>query len=235
MKKILALTAALGVTAALGAGVAEAKGQQEVTFEVTITNTSDLGQLETERAGGQIPLAPALWAVANGAGNPLFEVGEYASAGLELLAEDGSPAGLLDEANDVNRVSAAGAAFGPTGPILSDQSSTFEITASPGERLYLASMFVQSNDFFFANDNGIRLFQGNHPVSGDVTGYVDLWDAGTEVDETPGTGDFQPLSGSGVNTGDTEGGVIVLASDTGDGFDLPENANVIQVTIEPVG
>ena len=233
MKKLLALAAAIGVTAALGAGVADAKGQKQVTFEVTITNNSELGQLDTDRAGGQIPLAPALWAVANGAGNPLFEVGESASAGLELLAEDGSPAGLHAEALEVNRISASEPAFGPGGPILAGQSTTFTITASPGDRLFLASMFVQSNDFFFANDDGIRLFHGNRAVSGDVTDSVALWDAGTEVDEAPGLGDYQPLSGSGQNTGAAEGGVITLASETGDGFDIP--ADIIEVSITPVG
>lgn len=226
MKKLFALATAIGVTATLGAGVAEAKGQEQVTFEVTITNNSELGQLDTDRAGGQIPLAPALWAVAKGGDNPLFDVGGYASPGLELLAEDGSPAGLHGEAAEVNRISASEPAFGPGGPILAGQSTTFTITASPGDRLFLASMFVQSNDLFFANDDGIRLFHGNRAISGDVTDHVELWDAGTEVNEPLGLGGYQPLAGAGPNVGTDEGGVITLS-------DVDED--VVHVTITPVG
>lgn len=235
MKKLLSAVTAAGLTAALGAGVANAQGPQEVTFEVTITNVSELGQLDTERAGGQIPLSPGMWAVAKGGDNPLFEVGEAASAGVEGLAEDGAVAPLIGEAHAVNRVSYADAFFGPAGPILTGESTTFTVTASPGDRLFLATMFVQSNDMFYANDEGIRLFHGNDAVSGDVTGYVDLWDAGTEVDTAPGTGDYQVLAQPGPNTGPDENGVVILATETGDGFDLPANEDVIHVSITPVG
>lgn len=231
-KQIIAATAAAGLTAALGAGVADARGPQEVTFEVTITNLSELGQLDTERAGGQIPLSPGVWAVAKGSANPLFEVGEAASAGIEDVAEDGTPAVLLGEADAQNRVQAAGILPQPVGPILGGQSYTFEITASPGERLSLATMFVQSNDYFYGNPEGIRLFDGNTPVSGDVTGYVNLYDAGTEVDQEPGQGADQVLAqGGALDVGADENGVIVSALE--DGFDLPADEDVIQVTITP--
>ena len=131
MKKLLAAATAAGMTAALGAGVADAKGQQEVTFEVTITNVSELGQLDTDRAGGQIPLSPGVWSVGQGADNPMFEVGEPASAGLEDVAEDGVPGVLLDEVLEVNRTDDAAVLPTPVGPILSGQSHTFTVTASP--------------------------------------------------------------------------------------------------------
>ena len=235
MKKILAALTAAGATAVLGAGVVDATGPQEVMFEVTITNVSELGQIDTDRAGGQIPLSPGAWAVAKGGDNPLFEVGEAASAGLEGVAEDGAVDALVAEAAAVNRVSATAPFFGPSGPILTGQSSTFTITGTPGDRLFLATMFVQSNDMFFANDAGIRLFEGNRAVSGDVTGAIDLWDAGTEVDTAPGTGEFQVLAQGSADSGPAENDVVTLATETGDGFDLPANDDVIRVTITPVG
>lgn len=234
MKKFFSAVTAAGLTAALGAGVVDAGGPRQVSFEVTITNVSELGQLDTDRAGGQIPLSPGVWAVANGSDNPLFEVGEAASAGVEGLAEDGAVGQLVAEAESVNRVADADAFFGPAGPILTGESTTFTVTGSPGDRLFLTTMFVQSNDLFFANDAGIRLFRGNAAVSGDVTAYVDLWDAGTEVDTAPGTGPDQVLAQSGPNTGADEHGVVTRATETGDGFDLPANADVIRVTITPL-
>jgi hypothetical protein len=235
MKQLLSALTVVGLAGALGAGVAEAGGPRQVRFEVTITNVSELGQLPTDRAGGQIPLSPGVWAVAKGSDNPLFDVGAAASAGIEGVAEDGAVDTLTGEAAAVNRVSAVAPFFGPAGPILTGQSTTFTVTGTPGDRLFLATMFVQSNDFFFANDGGIRLFEGNRPVSGDVTAAIDLWDAGTEVDTAPGTGEFQVLAQSGPNTGPDEHGVVTLATETGDGFDLPANDDVIRVTITPVG
>lgn len=234
MKKLLSLTAAAGLTAALGAGVAEARGPAAVTFEVTISNLSMPGDIATDRAGGQIPLSPGVWAVAKGGANPLFEVGSAASDGLEDVAEDGSPGVLLGEASSNHRVRHAGVLPQPVGPILGGQSYTFEITASPGERLSLATMFVQSNDYFYGNPEGIRLFQGNTPVSGDVTSQINLYDAGTEVDQEPGQGADQVLAQMGaLDVGADENGVIVSASV--DGFELPADDDVIQVTINPVG
>ena len=66
----------------------------------------------------------------------------------------------------------------------------YEVTfsAAPGSRLSFATMFVPSNDLFFAPDEaGIALFDGaNLPIAGDVTSQVMLWDAGTEVNQEPG-------------------------------------------------
>ena len=234
MKKLLSLSAAAALTAAFGAGVAEANGPQEVTFEVTITNTSFLGQLDTDRAGGQIPLSPGVWALTKGAANPFFEVGEPASAGLEDVAEDGNVALLADEAGAISRVVDSATLPDPLGPILAGQSYTFTVTASPGERLHLATMFVQSNDYFFADANGIRLFHGAIPVSGDVTSAINLYDAGTEVGGVPGTGADQVLTQGGLlDVGADENGVVAPASD--DGFELPADEDVIMVTVTPVG
>lgn len=234
MKKFLSAATAVGLTAVLGAGVADAKGQQEVTFEVTITNTSVLGQIAGAPAGGQIPLSPGVWAVGPGADNPLFDIGQPASAGLEDLAEDGMTAVLLEEAAGINRVRDAAGLPNPAGPILSGESYTFYVTASPGDRLHLATMFVQSNDYFFADSSGIRLFAGKTPIAGDVTSALNLYDAGTEVDQTPGFGDTQVLAQGGMaDIGPDENGVVSPAAD--DGFDLPADEDVIQVTITPVG
>jgi hypothetical protein len=238
MKKLFSLTVAAGLTAALGAGVAEARGPQQVTFEVTITNQSVPGLLDTDRAMGTVPLSPPVYAVANGAGPTMFRDGQAASLGIEGLAEDGAVGDLLAELGDVHRVDQAGVAFGPDGPLFAGQSTTFTIAASPGDRLFLATMFVQSNDFFFSDDgHGIALFHGKTPASGDVTSQIDLWDSGTEADTAPGTGPDQKPVMDGIDgpAEDSESTDVTLASETGDGFELPSDEDVIQVTITPVG
>ena len=100
--------------------------------------------------------------------------------------------------------------------------------------MHLATMFVQSNDYFFADSDGIRLFHGSTPLSGDVTDAISLYDAGTEVDGAPGTGADQVLTqGGALDVGADENGVVAPASD--DGFELPADEDVIQVTITPIG
>ena len=81
-----------------------------------------------------------------------------------------------------------------TGPILGGSRYEFTLTASPGARLTLAMMFGQSNDIFYAAD-AIDLFKGGRTLQRDVTSAVSLWDAGTEINQEPGTGaDQAPLA-----------------------------------------
>ena len=69
--------------------------------------------------------------------------------------------------------------------------------------LSFATMFVPSNDLFFAPDeNGIPLFdETGMPKAGDATQYLMLWDAGTEENQEPGVGANQAQRQSGPNTG----------------------------------
>ncbi|MDX1450450.1 MAG: spondin domain-containing protein, partial [Acidimicrobiia bacterium] len=105
--------------------------------------------------------------------------------------------------------------------------------AAPGARLTLATMFVQSNDFFYApSGSGIELFENDGtPVTGDITSSFLLWDAGTEIDQEPGPGADQAPRQSGPDTGASDpDNTVRLASD--DFGNLPAVADVIQVTID---
>lgn len=83
---------------------------------------------------------------------------------------------------------------------------TMEIRFTAGREQYVsfATMMSESNDWFFAPiASGIPLFDPlGSPISGDVTSYVKLWDAGTELDQVPGFGDAvgtrQPMPGVGA-------------------------------------
>jgi hypothetical protein len=191
-------------------------------------NPAKLGPYLAANTGINTPLAPVAWTAHQGA-DALFAVGTAASAGLEGLAEDGSPAALVDSLTEANK----GAAAIPTGgtdpgPIFApDGNYTFEITAVPGDHISLATMFVQSNDWFFSVSN-LPLFDAyGNAIYGDITGYATLYDAGTEVNEEPGFGPNQPIRQAGPNTGPDEGGVIHA---------VPGNnpADYLQITITPV-
>ena len=73
------------------------------TFTVHVENVSTPGTIETDRAGGAVPLSPFAWAAhitTSPNGYPgLYQLGQPASEGIELIAEDGFPAGSLGGMN----------------------------------------------------------------------------------------------------------------------------------------
>ena len=89
------------------------------------------------------------------------------------------------------------------GPLLPGASYSFEFHAPPGTSLSFATMFVPSNDLFFAPaGEGIALFDDEGmPRSGDLSGEIHIWDAGTEHNEALGLGAEQAPTQSGPNTG----------------------------------
>ena len=122
---------------------------------------------------------------------------------------------------------------GTTGLIKPGESQSFSFNAGKGQNLSFAMMFVQSNDLFYApNENGIPLYDGSgNAVTGNVTSMLQLWDAGTEVNEAPGTGMNQPPRQSGPNTGMTENGTVKLVSDVMDGFSYPMTSDIIKIEL----
>ena len=135
-------------------------------------------------------------------------------------------------------------------PLTPGEAFQFSFTAGPNEvpgsgmALSFATMFVQSNDAYYAfQPGGLSLFGDsgtpigmNGPV--DVTDQVRLYDAGTEVDQTPGSGDNQAPRQSSLNQGPDENGSVVRIENTDDddaledsGFEYPPVADGIEVTV----
>ena len=83
-------------------------------------------------------------------------------------------------------------------------------------------MFVQSNDLFYAPaSTGIALWDASGtPISGDLTDMIQLWDAGSEVNQAPRQ--------AGADNGAAENGVVQLVND---GFSYPANNSIVRVTI----
>jgi len=130
---------------------------------------------------------------------------------------------------------------GTSGALAMGQAYEITFTAGKGQKVSFASMFGESNDWFFApGPDGIALYdaQGN-PVSGDVTSQVSLWNAGTELDQEPGVGDSvgpkQPAPDYGAPDPDATvralGATTTLAD--GSSFTLPAIAAMIKVTLTP--
>ena len=184
-------------------------------------------------------LAPGAYASHTGSG-VLFMTGAAASAGLEAMAEDGNPMDLASEAMDNENTHASGVFTDPmggegAGVLMPGQAYEFTVAGRPGDMLSFATMFAQSNDLFYApGPDGIALFpDGARPFSGDATDMVMLWDAGTELNERPGSGLNQPMYQSGPNTGTTEMEMVNLREVC---FVYPDITNVmdfIKVTITP--
>ena len=182
------------------------------TFSVTVENISGTsGALGT-------PIAPVFFATHNQEWT-LFNPGAAASAGLEELAEDGSPTGLVGEHTGATGIGTVGAqpitnerpADGP-GPAAPGESYTFSTTPTLDDPyLSMAMMVVQTNDVFLASGPmGIALLDfGGDPrpitaIEADIRRSLALWDAGTEANEVPGVGPNQAPRQPAADTGDAD-------------------------------
>lgn len=189
---------------------------QEREFEVIIENVSADTAFPT-------PLAPGVWAVHDSPGVLFLTDAPDPGDGLEALAEDGDPGLLADSLSGRTGVTASGTFAVPEGavdpsPAFPGGAYRFRITAGPeAPYLSLATMIVQSNDLFIAPDPvGLRLFdESGQPLGpGDRTAEMEIWDAGTEVNEAPGAGPSQAPRQSGPDRGETEGGVFPFTAST---------------------
>ncbi|OYR57239.1 hypothetical protein DJ71_26340, partial [Halorubrum sp. E3] len=205
---------------------------ESVAVRIRIENVAppDFYPADTS-TGGAVWITPGAYAVHDGE-NPIFDLGESASIGLEALAEAGPPTGfegedgLVDELDGATEVHRSGAYTpddtvadpnDPMGsvpgapPIAPGGAFEFETEVAPGQRLSVASMFVPSNDVFVSTEEGgIGLWpEDGDPVDGDVTDAVALFDAGTEPNaEPPGTGPDQAPAQDAPDQGADEDGVV---------------------------
>ena len=190
-------------------------------------NATPLSEYLEMNSGYVSPIAPGVWVLHKQGQRPIFTDGkpDYGE-GLEMLSEVGDPTteynSLLGNGYETGVYNIPDGAASPA-PIFPGESFTFDIDAHPGDYLSFASMLGKSNDLFFAlGDKGIRLFDGNKPISGNITDEVRLWDAGTEVNEYPGAGIHQGPGGV-----DESENVMVV----NDEFVWPVASQVIRVTI----
>lgn len=191
------------------------------SFQITISNKSE-GALATNLSSGVYLLKKD--------GFPLFindspDLGK----GLPSIAGDGIIEPLLTNLMaDPNVLLAS--SFNAITP---GNSITLDIDAEYGTFFNFATMFVDSNDLFYAFDeDGIHLFEPNgDPISGDFTGKVQLWDVGNEQNQEPYVGSFQPPRQSALGEGIAENGTVSLVNDE---FTYPAKTAIIEVSIRSI-
>lgn len=211
-----------------------------ITFGCTVPETAFLVRIENVSGNTDVPtpLAPGVFAVHNQEFRLFVSGEEDGGYGLEALAEDGSP-GLL------NSFVATESGVFESGVFASPRQDGNISPLFPGEGAYefsfiantdaqylsFATMFVQSNDLFFAPmDIGVKLFRFGAPISGDIARRVFLWDAFTEINEDPGKGVYQAPRQTEFDSGPSETGPV---SEVNDRFEYPRVTDLIRVTITP--
>jgi len=207
-------------------------------FVIRLENISDSNTLNIASDGSTqpVPLSPGAYIIhRNPSDSPLLLPRDSANAGLEGVAEDGNtepyPAAVPGAAIFNTPVGAD--APGPIGP---GAAYEFTVSAVDGDKLSFVTMFIPSNDWFYTPtdaDNSLDLFADGQPFSGDVAASdFAIWDAGTEIDEEPGTGIYQVQRQAEPNSGPADPNTQV-SSLTGRGQSVSLNGQVLQVTITP--
>ena len=190
--------------------------------------------------GVTVPLSPGPYA-AHSDQIQVFDTLSAAGAGVERLAEDGNPGPIVSSLQGNAEITDGGAfttpngadAAGPAGP---GSSYTFTVDAKLGDRLSFGTMYIQSNDLFYAfKPEGIPLFNDDgSPKDRDVTSRVMLYDAGTEQDEEPGVGLNQAPRQSDDDVGvDEDEDIRLIGNAPTNPFLYPAADDIIEVTISP--
>ncbi|MGF1684159.1 spondin domain-containing protein [Photobacterium minamisatsumaniensis] len=138
------------------------------------------------------PLSP-LAVLAHNADYQLFEIGQPASAALELLAESGDNSEVLNDGSVAYSFSGAGV-------ILPSSSDTVTITVDPQEAQYLSisSMLVNTNDGFVGET---QISLANLGIGDNMSINMAVWDSGTEAnDEAAATIPGPAAGGEGFNS-----------------------------------
>ena len=155
-----------------------------------------------------------VWAGLHDGSFDLFNDGERASEGLEILAETGDTAPLSDEFSQPGRLDTT-VGGGPIAPGAVIEGSIDIINAANYRYVSFASMIIPSNDAFFGNEDGeaYELFDAagnfNGPIVIDIF-TEDIYDSGTEVNTAQGAAGFSlgfDGLGSGESTDDPTGTV----------------------------
>lgn len=182
---VLAIVSAIALTACGSDGDDDAPEATNQLFELEIVNLT----------AGQ-PFSP-IAAIAHGADYSVFAIGEAASAGLELLAEDGDNSDLISEAEAAGAVTTVS----DTGPLGPGGTSTLMMMVSEddidGLLLTSVSMLVNSNDAITAaKDLSLEGMEVGDSISVNTISYDTGTEANTELSGTiPGPAD----NGEGFN------------------------------------
>ncbi len=217
---------------------------------------TDLGngswQLSISNFSAEIALTPGILHVHQG-GQPIFSNGQAdRGQGLRQLAS-GNPQPLFTNLQnqttqppidpdqkpaETSHVLLFDTAVGSTQAAALQPGQSYEVTftAQPGDHLSYATMLVETNDFFFApNGWGVPLYDSaGQPRYANLTKYTNMFDAGTEVNERPGSGPNQPARQASPNTGPADPNRAVrFAHDSFGPIPLGNVETLIEVVLRP--
>lgn len=196
--------------------------------------------LDGDRSGGeaQIETQTGITHVA-GAGfagvgldpNKLFALGDSdRGQGLESLAEDGNPMPLLELDGFSSSAVFADQESGGYEPLMPGSVGVFEIEAREDELLFFATMLAQTNDLFLGTPpEGVPLFEGGEPITGELADTLVIYDAGTEANQPPGLGSDQAPRQAEINTGAVDEDTTVR--EVNDGYSYPSPSAVLSVQV----
>lgn len=188
-------------------------------FRISITNLSPAQ-----------PMTPPVVAI-HDVGTHIFQLGELAEEGVQMVAEDGNSELLVDLVTLDSTVSASGIATAEEpGAFEPGETATIVLeTEATDQVLSIINMVVCTNDAFTGVDSMV-LPVDDTPISQTAVYY----DAGTEVNVLDADYWVMPCGGSGENLHEDEGGVIAVhdgQTGTGD-FDFIGTEPAVSITVE---
>lgn len=184
------------------------------TLRITVTNNQDAPIAGPDGFSGDagFALTPVYGAFHDGSFDTVT-LGEEVSAGVETLAELGSPAAVRAE-REAAHPGSTGTVIANGRPIFGGESASaeVEITDFENQRYFsFLSMIIPSNDLFIANADAqaFNLFNDDGSFAGpriiNVSG-LQVFDAGTEENNADVTGGAAFIAGSSAPAGvDTDG------------------------------
>lgn len=222
------------------AGLIDGGPPPTVQFQIRIENISQHSALPTNLSSG-------VWAT-HGEITPFFAPEEVdRGEGLKALAEDGDPSAfamslanhpMVDASEIFNNATGTPADGAEPAAGFARPGQAFEFTVSTNARrpyLSFASMLTESNDLFFSpGAGGIKLFDDQDrplPVQ-DISSSIELWDLGTEANESPGSGRNQAPRQNNIGDGNPEGVVHLFNYST---RSLPLAMDILEISAEKTG
>jgi hypothetical protein len=197
------------------------------SFDMTITNTSEGTPFEGTLEG-------VVWAMHDGYSG--FTEGMAASPDLEDLAEDGVGTGLDGDIEDGGFTN-----HDVVGPIAPGDSVVVSITSDSAEPMLSLFAHVQpSNDTFVAfGPDGFSAYNGGTLLSSEqldtaAAAALDIYDAGTEGNQSGGGGAAMSGVGVGSVVGPVEGNGLVRQAENDPVWGYPEPSSMVRVIVTPL-
>lgn len=152
--------------------------------------TTNLEQYLTGITGPNSPFSPVLVVVYSGNDNPIFKTGENdRGQGLKELSQQGNADVLAAFLKTLSGIKEVYVLKDPATTVLQPRingnnggKASQSISARKGDRIALATMYGQSNDWFVASvNNGV-----DGSTRGDISSIMGLFDSGTIQSSFPG-------------------------------------------------